>query len=214
MKLIVKYFLVSFLVLVSAFVNAQETKIFRFTQSEGYYVNLKGEKVYGLIRYVAPYSQYGTNKTGFIEFKEDKKAKKQKIKPEECKEFVREDGFRFIQCLYPLEVKNGLFDQTIESDFLHVVMEGKCSLYYQYLPTIDQGSRTNPNDSRLAYNINMIVKKEGDKRYLRLPVLDKKRDIFLKELFPGDQEIIEVFYQGGPKKILAALDAYNLKHKK
>ena len=210
MKVIAKFTLIFFLISNSVSTYAQETKQYEFTQKEGYYVNLKGEKIYGLILYMPPYSHNGLNKSGYIEYKSDKKAKKEKIKPEECKEFVV-DEFRFIQCLYPLQVKNGIIDQTIESDFLHVIAEGSLSLYLQYTIFINQ---SNPSIRRMGYSLNMIVKKEGDKRYLRLPDFEKRRDAFLKELFPGDQEVIEIFYQRGPNKILAALDAYNVKHKK
>jgi hypothetical protein len=202
-----KYFLTGLLLLCNALVYAQSHKSFYFGQSEGYYINMKGEKVYGLIRYVAPLSKIALNKTGLIEFKAEKKAKKQILKPEEVKEFFVEGDFRFISCLQPLEVKSGMFDATVQSDFLQVVKEGFLSLYYQYTPS---GSNS---FGGMSYEINMIVKKEGDDRYLRLPLLKGKRKEFLMELFPGDEDVIEVFNQNRPNKVLEALDSYNLTHK-
>lgn len=217
MKIINRFFLITLMLLCSIYSSAQFKTMHPgdFNRSEGYFVTLEGKKIYGQIRYVPSFAEYKKYEYGFIEIITEKGKPQQIIKSEECLEFaIGEDNNRFIPFSQELKIKYGFYDLTIKSDFLQVVSEGHLSLYCYYLTDGKSIALSSKANKMGGYSRHMVVKKEGDNTFYILPVLEKRRDELLKKLFPGDQEVIEVFYQGGPKKILAALDTYNLKHKK
>ncbi len=92
---------------------------------QGYYINEAGEKVYGLIRYIM-------GREARIDYKATESAKREKIYPSECKEFVVGNQTRFIRVTQSFEIKAGVFKVIISDDFMQVLEEGKLSLVYHY----------------------------------------------------------------------------------
>jgi hypothetical protein len=171
----------------------------------GYYTDKAGHKITGLIR-------YWNGENSEIEFKSDKKAKKQKILPADCSEFVLDSTMRFIK-VSGFTIKAGIEEIDVYDRFIEVLEEGTVGLYRYYSMGIDAPINGVVTGGHIAVG-TLIIKIDGE--YIGLLWNVKKRKKMLEELGNKnmDAELLEILCRKDEGEMLDLMKAYNLKKAK
>ena len=164
----------------------------------GYYINRKGSKVEGWIRYTRGYKRF--------EYKAAADAKKTAfVVPYSCSEFVI-DSARFVRNPGPVTVRYGGWNRNIGEDFLQVFAEGRISLYKHYG---EMESKTKYDYTPVKVE-SVIVRKDKGPLLALTGNEDRDREK-LEALFPGERDVVKALMGKDWKETIQFVRAYNAK---
>jgi hypothetical protein len=167
--------------------------------SPGYYINRKGNKVPGWIKYHRRYQR--------IEYTATADAKKTiYVMPYNCREFVMDSVARFVICPRPVTVRYGGWNRLIHEDFLQVFAEGKISLYKHY-DEVESKTKLDFTPTK----VESVIIRKGNSSLLALTDDEEKNREKLEALFPKERGVVKALMGKDWDETIKFVREYNAK---